>query len=236
MSKKKTHIEYENELLEKELDCFPLEKYNGAHIKITHECVLGHNWLAAPHEVLKSKGCPKCSLTRAKTHEEYVNELIDSNIKYIPLERYKSAKTKILHLCPKGHEWEVRPKDILEGQGCRICNCKGLYNDKLFLKNPDLANSPGILYLIKLLGKDKPVCLKIGITTNLKSRFKSYKHIEIVKTYSLALKICYGIEQAVLDNCEAYNSDTKFGGYKELLTLSSETKVLDVINKYISED
>lgn len=58
----KTHRDYEDELVEKEIQYYPTEQYVNARTPITHECIMGHTWSAAPSRILNySANCPKCS-------------------------------------------------------------------------------------------------------------------------------------------------------------------------------
>lgn len=81
-------------------------------------------------------------MKKRKTHEEYCIELQDKGIKYIPMEKYVSTHTNILHYCPtcKGY-WKARPSNILSNYGCPYCaNSKVLvgFND-MWTTNSDLA-------------------------------------------------------------------------------------------------
>lgn len=61
-------------------------------------------------------------MSKKKTHEQYVNELliINPNIEVIGL--YVDTHTKILHRCKiDQYEWEARPHDLLREKGCPIC-------------------------------------------------------------------------------------------------------------------
>jgi hypothetical protein len=57
-----------------------------------------------------------------KTNDQYIQELKNKDIKYIPLEEYKGNKFKILHLCPTcNNSWKVFPNAILRNDGCPNC-------------------------------------------------------------------------------------------------------------------
>lgn len=57
-----------------------------------------------------------------KTHEQYVDELSVKNPSIIPIEKYVSSHSKILHKClVDGHEWLISPANSLNGRGCPIC-------------------------------------------------------------------------------------------------------------------
>lgn len=61
------------------------------------------------------------TMSKTKTHGEYVQELKLKGIAYIPLSNYISGQTPILHICEKNHTWKVRPVDILRYSGCPEC-------------------------------------------------------------------------------------------------------------------
>ena len=60
-SKAWTTEDYDNELLNKELDVLRLEPYAGSQTPILHECYLGHEWKARPAHIIQGKGCPTCA-------------------------------------------------------------------------------------------------------------------------------------------------------------------------------
>lgn len=60
-------------------------------------------------------------MTRRKTHEEYEEQLFALESDAYPIERYVTAKEKILHECIEGHQWKVSPFSVLAGTGCPVC-------------------------------------------------------------------------------------------------------------------
>lgn len=121
--RKKTHEEYVAELAEKNPTIEAAETYAGANVKILHRCLIdGCEWKATPHNVLRGRGCPKCSGHIKLTHYEYVSRLydIDSNIEV--LEQYINYTTPILHRCLiHNYEWRATPGNTLSGHGCKMC-------------------------------------------------------------------------------------------------------------------
>ena len=137
MTRRKTHEEYLEELFQKEIKYKPLEPYRNGRTKIFHRCPEGHLWRIRPKNILQGDGCPKCSKTNSakkgpkKTHEDYLKELFEKEINYEPLEPYVNSYTKILHQCIEGHQWYVKPSNILMGKGCPHCpRCPRRYNSK----------------------------------------------------------------------------------------------------------
>lgn len=152
MSKRKTHEEYEQQLLKKEIDYWPIERYVNSRTKILHECIEGHQWLVKPQDILSGYGCPVCAGNLKKTTESYIVDLISKGIVYRPIESYINNDTKILHECQKDHRWYARPDNILAGQGCPTCSKSGFDFSK-----------PAKLYFFSF-EQDEIVYYKIGIT------------------------------------------------------------------------
>ena len=97
---------------------------------------------------------------RLKTNEQYLAELDNKNIDYIPQEQYAGTETPILHSCVQNHIWKVRQKDILRGYGCPSCANTGIDRTK-----------PGKLYFVSF-EYDNNTYYKLGITTRtVRERF-----------------------------------------------------------------
>ena len=59
---------------------------------------------------------------RSKTHEEYEMDLFLREAALYPIEKYVTAKTKILHECTNGHIINIAPDTVLnQGVGCGEC-------------------------------------------------------------------------------------------------------------------
>lgn len=89
------------------------------------------------------------SIVRKKTHEEFVNEVKESNPNIVILGHYEGANTKVLCLCLKHNvEWYARPSNIIKGSGCPICKkekyrikrvkTEEFYKQELSLNNPNI--------------------------------------------------------------------------------------------------
>jgi len=136
-----------------------LEPYVLSSVKILHEHSCGYQWQATPNNILKGQGCPRCSKWAVKPEQVYVEELKETDFEL--LDTYTSGESKTLHrhiVC--GHEWEVRPHDILEGQGCPNCGGVGFR-----------SNKPGTTYLVHFTDLS---LYKVGITNRtVQARFQS---------------------------------------------------------------
>lgn len=82
----KSHREYEDELVEKDILYFPVEQYVTAKTPIEHECLYGHTWKVAPSRVLnRSASCPKCAAINFNPYKPcvlYLVSFIYNNTKY----------------------------------------------------------------------------------------------------------------------------------------------------------
>ena len=121
--KNKTTEYFINELKEINDDIEILGEYVNNKTKIKCKCKIdGYEWEVIPHSLLSGSGCPKC-VGMHKTTEEFKQEMkeINNNIEIIG--EYINAKIKIKCKCKiDGHEWEIKPNNLLSGQGCPKCN------------------------------------------------------------------------------------------------------------------
>lgn len=92
---------------------------------------------------------PKLELS----HKTYESMLFELQSEAFPIETYINSRTPILHECPKGHTWKVKPHQILTSNtGCPECADYTLNLDK-----------PTILYYVKL-SDGISTYYKVGIT------------------------------------------------------------------------
>lgn len=81
-------------------------------------------------------------MARKKTNQEFISELKEKNIDYIPLEEYINATTKIKFRCSSGHVWEVTPHNILNGRGCPYCSHSiKLSNEDFITRLKEITNT-----------------------------------------------------------------------------------------------
>lgn len=130
---RKKHEEYVNELKNNNINLIPIEEYNGSHIAILHKCTNGHEIKMMPTNVLKGHGCKICkTISKTKTHEQYVNELKEKNSLVELLDNYNGTqkeKKNLFKCLICGYKWYTNPSLPLSGKGCPICK-----NDKISKK------------------------------------------------------------------------------------------------------
>jgi len=114
------------------------------------------------------------------------------------------------------------------------------YSTTYFKNNPDVAKSPGLLYILVLVNKrnEKRECIKIGITKGksykaVSSRaggFGTYEH-RVQKIIKGTLEEVYNLEQTLHREFKDYSvvPESKFGGHTECFHISILKDVLDVV-------
>lgn len=143
---KKEHEEYVNELKNINPDIEVVGEYINAHTKILHRCKIdGHSWFVKPTHILNGSICPKCNERKLssmykKPHDIYVQQLSIVNPDLEVVGEYINARSPILHRCKiDGYEWEIRPSNILSGQGCPVCQeSKGERQIRQWLENNNI--------------------------------------------------------------------------------------------------
>lgn len=155
--RKKTHEEYVEELKVKNPTVEVIGKYVDSHTKIMHKCLndgCGYEWEAAPNNIIRGRGCPKCNGKINRTNEDYINQvsLIHPNI--IVLGTYKNNITPILHKCiVHNFEWDAYPCNILSGHGCPKCRDDKLSNERKKSQEEYIEDVKSINGNIEVVGK-----------------------------------------------------------------------------------
>ena len=130
----KTTEQFKAELADISPDIKVVGEYvnNRTYIKVKH-VTCNHEWEAKPNKLLNGQGCPKCHRPR-RTNEDYLRELAEKGIEYVPQTEYAGVDTKIPHLCPECNKtWDVSPYNILLGYGCPRCKAGRVeYTDEEF--------------------------------------------------------------------------------------------------------
>lgn len=124
----RTHEQYVMELALANPNVIALGTYVDALTPILHKCLIdGYEWYTIPNSLLQGYGCPKCAGNLQLSTQEYVERLHNVNPNIVPLEDYKTAKTKIWHKCLiDGYKWMAEPSSTLQGYGCpKCCESKG---------------------------------------------------------------------------------------------------------------
>lgn len=134
-----TPKEYYNLCKDSGLD-LPVEYYINNRAKIKHKCKQGHVYEQSPHNHLNGAGCSRCSGIHSYTPKEYYSLCKDRGLD-LPIENYINTKSKIDHMCNKGHVYKQKPNAHLNGNGCPICNGGIVYTP---IKYYNLCNESGL--------------------------------------------------------------------------------------------
>lgn len=99
-------------------------QYTGRKNKVECRCLAcGSEWSAAAGNLLVGSGCERCArISRRLSHEDFVKRAEISNPYIEILSQYELSNKHVNCRCKKcGHEWGVKPNNILIGRGCPNC-------------------------------------------------------------------------------------------------------------------
>lgn len=82
-ARRKTHLEYIEELHYKHIYLSVLEQYDGANTPILHSCDYGHTFKMTPSIVLHGGSCPICNCNYSKGEQEIIKFLKSHNIIFL---------------------------------------------------------------------------------------------------------------------------------------------------------
>lgn len=117
-------------------------EYKKATEKLLVECKkCGCNWYITPNNLLRGRGCPRCSGKYRRNTSEFVEQIkiINPNIEI--LSEYKSTHQKVKCKCKIDSAiWYAPPHDLLIGAGCPICgSSKGENRISSYLTNNNIT-------------------------------------------------------------------------------------------------
>lgn len=123
MPKKKTHSEFISQMQEVNPRIEITGHYQNANTPIECNCLgCGHEWKARPYSLLQHKGCARCAGNLKKTHQQFLNDLVQLTSTVSVLEKYAGDGKKIKCKCAVcGYVWEIKPNDLLNGHNCPKC-------------------------------------------------------------------------------------------------------------------
>lgn len=108
-----------------ELGGVVLGDFVNIHTPVLVRCREGHENAVTPHHVLRGIGiCSTCAGNARGVSEGRFREAV-ARLGGEVIGRFTNVATRLLVRCPKGHETEVKPSNVLAGQGiCRVCRGK----------------------------------------------------------------------------------------------------------------
>jgi len=140
-------------------------QYKDSKTKVIVSCKDHGDFSITPNDHIQGVGCPKCSYKYMdrdkfiiKANKKHDNKYIYDKVNYID---YTSPVTIV---CPEHGEFNMLPKNHLQGSGCKKCTSKFMDTDK-FIKRANILHSNKYIYLDEYKGMDvdiKVTCLKHG--------------------------------------------------------------------------
>jgi len=211
---------------------YSLVEYVESKLNVKIICPVHGEFTQTPSNHLSGSSCHKCNcLTgyRKSTTEEFISKakLLHNDKFDYSLVDYINNRTKVSIICPVHGEFTQTPASHLSGRGCLKCanaNQVGSYNLTTLNRDPKLANTPALLYLIK-----HENLYKVGITIlTIQQRFN--KSVNVIGYISYTLLQAFTKEQELLGKYSKYAKRPKnwnHNGDTEFLKLSkSQVKTL----------
>ncbi len=102
------------------------DTYTNNRTKLRWQCAKGHQWEATADNIRSGHWCPTCGLERRSVGRRLdIQEMRD-----IAQERggrclsvnYKNARSKLIWVCAKNHQWEATPDKVKRGTWCPYCS------------------------------------------------------------------------------------------------------------------
>ena len=137
----------------------------------TKVCIIcpehGEFW-QMPYKHLQRQGCSKCSKKYNYTTDEWVQEAekihFDKKYDYSKV-NYINNHTKVCIICPKHGEFNIRPNDMLNGQGCKLCGIEKnkiekVSNTNIFIEKAKKVHGDKYDYSkVKYINNHTKVCI-----------------------------------------------------------------------------
>lgn len=187
MGKRKTHEEFQKEVLEKGLGQYEMiSTYQKAREKVLMKHVsCGNEYWVRPDHFIQGRRCPNCNLKvkGRKSHEDFEKEVQSHLGKgFEILSTYKNAETNVLlkhTTC--GHEQWIRPDNIRRKKGCLKCQKVNSWerNFKTPLKR-DFAKD------VELLGNQE---YELMSTYESRKKKVTLKHLVCGHEYNIIAKV-----------------------------------------------
>lgn len=133
----------------KNLPLTPDQVTRGSHRSVWWRCGKGHEWRAAVKSRTAGSGCPVCAGRKLLSGDNDLSSVRpDLAAEWHPVKNgtlrpdmvLSSTMRRVWWQCEKGHEWQARVKDRMDGTGCPVCRGR-----KVIAGINDLASSYPLL-------------------------------------------------------------------------------------------
>lgn len=157
--------------------------YTGKYGILTIGCPIHGEFKQTAQLHLRGCGCSKCryetiKIKVTKTTEYFIEKakLIHGNLYDYSLVNYTKTIEPVNIICKYHGIFSQQPNGHLRGGGCQICAKYQNYLSKYYKHIDDtyISNLKGFLYIVNLIGNNENF-YKIGISKNIKKRFKEFE-------------------------------------------------------------
>lgn len=116
---------------EKNAPLMPSQVMGGSHRLVWWRCEKGHEWRATVKSRAEGCGCPVCAGRKLLVGENDLTSVRpDLAAEWHPKKNGTLTPDKVIAfttrrvwwLCERGHEWQARVKDRMDGTGCPVCS------------------------------------------------------------------------------------------------------------------
>ena len=138
----------------------------------------GHTWSAKPMNIIHGSGCPICGVkkrgkTRAKTHEQFCEEMKKAHPDIDVIGTYTRSTDRVEVRCSRcGRTWNPVAEQVLHGIGCSSCNRKSRRTDSEF-RSMLISDERHITPLDDYMGLSKKIRFKCDKCGNVWSAVPS---------------------------------------------------------------
>ena len=217
---------------------YSLVDYKRTDEKIIIICPVHGKFEQKPNAHLKGNNCRECSnyengLRQRQTKEQFIEKAKKVHGDKIDFSKFEYITNKHHGICICTEckiEWLSRPDILLANKShCPNCKINSIYTKAYYLKH-NIENHPCYIYLCVFKKEDEKF-LKIGISKNIKYRFREMCEYDILvsNSYHTDFFNAYDLEQSLLKEYAEYKYKPKykFKGHTECLQFS----VYDEIRK-----
>ena len=157
----KSDAEFRKEIASKMPGIELVGKYKNAKTRIDVECkICGHKWSADPSNLQAGHGCPICKGGIKYTQADFESRLRKVHPSIETLSQYINSVTPIKFHCLKcGNEWEAKPTNLLQNNGCPKCSGRTRRTPEQFEKEISRLH-PNIEVIGRFTARNKPVQVK----------------------------------------------------------------------------
>lgn len=128
IARRKNAETFASELLEVNFKIELLGQYEKSDQPVKCRCKLcGYEWEALPNNLLKGKGCRRCTnissgKMKRKSQDVFLKQVKEKHPKIKVLSDYCKSDENVRCRCEKcNHTWDAKPSALLSGRGCPKC-------------------------------------------------------------------------------------------------------------------